>query len=149
MISRTLGPELGGPIGLVFSFANALACALNTVGFAETVRDLLIVRTIQINSGFLVLLWNCITLFCFCNMMQQEYNSQIVDPVNDVRIIGSITATILLLISLAGMEWESKVYFGKNIHFTCDCHILCNMNMDLESFENHFSAFNIFFIPSI
>lgn len=44
MISRTLGPELGGPIGVVFSFANALGCALNTVGFAETVRDLLIVR---------------------------------------------------------------------------------------------------------
>ncbi|KAI7814322.1 putative solute carrier family 12 [Triplophysa rosa] len=79
MISRTLGPELGGPIGVVFSFANALACALNTVGFAETVRDLLI-----------------------------ENNAQIVDPVNDVRIIGSITATVLLLISLAGMEWESK-----------------------------------------
>ncbi|TRZ03346.1 hypothetical protein DNTS_033823 [Danionella cerebrum] len=79
MISRTLGPELGGPIGVVFSFANALACALNTVGFAETVRDLLI-----------------------------EYDSQIVDAVNDVRIIGSVTVTVLLLISLAGMEWESK-----------------------------------------
>ncbi|XP_056603863.1 solute carrier family 12 member 3-like [Triplophysa dalaica] len=79
MISRTLGPELGGPIGVVYSFANALGCALNTVGFAETVRDLLI-----------------------------EYNVEIVDPVNDVRIIGSITATVLLLISLAGMEWESK-----------------------------------------
>ncbi|KAK2913270.1 hypothetical protein QQF64_031054 [Cirrhinus molitorella] len=79
MISRTLGPELGGPIGVVFSFANALACALNTVGFSETVRDLLI-----------------------------ENNAQIVDPTNDVRIIGSITVTVLLLISLAGMEWESK-----------------------------------------
>uniref|UniRef100_A0A8C1Z829 Solute carrier family 12 member 10, tandem duplicate 1 n=1 Tax=Cyprinus carpio TaxID=7962 RepID=A0A8C1Z829_CYPCA len=78
MISRTLGPELGGPIGVVFSFANALACALNTVGFSETVRDLLI------------------------------YDSQIVDSINDVRIIGSITVTVLLLISLAGMEWESK-----------------------------------------
>ncbi|XP_030635260.1 solute carrier family 12 member 3-like [Chanos chanos] len=79
MISRTLGPELGGPIGMVFSFANALACALNTVGFSETVRDLLI-----------------------------EYNAVIVDPVNDVRIIGVITVTVLLLISLAGMEWEAK-----------------------------------------
>lgn len=47
MISRTLGPELGGPIGVVFSFANALGCALNTVGFAETVRDLLIVRNLK------------------------------------------------------------------------------------------------------
>ncbi|KAG7314051.1 hypothetical protein KOW79_022547 [Hemibagrus wyckioides] len=79
MISRTLGPELGGPIGVVFSFANALACALNTVGFAETVRDLLI-----------------------------EYNALVVDEINDVRIIGAITVTCLLLISLAGMEWESK-----------------------------------------
>lgn len=41
MISRSLGPEIGGPIGMVFSFANALACALNTVGFAEVVRDLM------------------------------------------------------------------------------------------------------------
>lgn len=44
MISRTLGPEVGGPIGMVFSFANAIACSLNTVGFAETVRDILEVR---------------------------------------------------------------------------------------------------------
>lgn len=79
MISRTLGPELGGPIGVVFSFANALACALNTVGFSEAVRDLLI-----------------------------EYDAVIVDPENDVRIVGLVTVTLLLLISLAGMEWEAK-----------------------------------------
>lgn len=30
---------------------------------------------------------------------------------NDVRIIGVITVTCLLLISLAGMEWESKVIY--------------------------------------
>ncbi len=44
MISRSLGPELGAPIGLLFAFANAIACALHTVGFAETVKDLLKVR---------------------------------------------------------------------------------------------------------
>nr|BDR32814.1 solute carrier family 12 member 10 [Lepisosteus oculatus] len=79
MISRTLGPEIGGPIGLVFAFANALACAMNTVGFAETVRDLLV-----------------------------EYDAIMVDNINDVRIIGVITITVLLCISLAGMEWEAK-----------------------------------------
>ncbi|KAM3591011.1 uncharacterized protein V6R79_020566 [Siganus canaliculatus] len=79
MISRSLGPEIGGPIGMVFSFANALACALNTVGFAEVVRDLL-----------------------------KEFDIVMVDEVNDVRIVGVITVTVLLLISLAGMEWESK-----------------------------------------
>ncbi|RXM33031.1 Solute carrier family 12 member 3 [Acipenser ruthenus] len=79
LISRSLGPELGGSIGLIFAFANAVAVAMHTVGFAETVRDLL-----------------------------REYDSTMVDPTNDIRIIGVITVTILLGISLAGMEWEAK-----------------------------------------
>ncbi|XP_028626215.1 solute carrier family 12 member 3 isoform X5 [Grammomys surdaster] len=79
LISRSLGPELGGSIGLIFAFANAVGVAMHTVGFAETVRDLL-----------------------------QEYGTPIVDPTNDIRIIGVVTVTVLLAISLAGMEWESK-----------------------------------------
>uniref|UniRef100_A0A8C1F5C9 Solute carrier family 12 member 3 n=1 Tax=Cyprinus carpio carpio TaxID=630221 RepID=A0A8C1F5C9_CYPCA len=79
MISRSLGPELGAPIGLLFAFANALACSLNTVGFAETVRDVL-----------------------------KDNSAQMVDDVNDVRIIGTITVIILLCITFAGMAWEAK-----------------------------------------
>ncbi|KAL2079180.1 hypothetical protein ACEWY4_024924 [Coilia grayii] len=79
MISRTLGPEIGGPIGVVFSFANAIACAFHSVGFAETVGTLL-----------------------------KEHDAVMVDELNDVRIIGVITVTLLLFISLAGMEWEAK-----------------------------------------
>nr|XP_035137946.1 solute carrier family 12 member 3 isoform X1 [Callithrix jacchus] len=79
LISRSLGPELGGSIGLIFAFANAVGVAMHTVGFAETVRDLL-----------------------------QEYGTPIVDPTNDIRIIGVVSVTVLLAISLAGMEWESK-----------------------------------------
>lgn len=41
LISRSLGPELGGSIGLIFAFANAVAVAMHTVGFAETVTDLM------------------------------------------------------------------------------------------------------------
>uniref|UniRef100_UPI00398E5B08 solute carrier family 12 member 3 n=1 Tax=Pristiophorus japonicus TaxID=55135 RepID=UPI00398E5B08 len=83
LISRSLGPELGGSIGIIFAFANAVAVSLHTVGFAETVRDLLI-----------------------------AYNATIVDPTNDIRIIGVITVTVLLGISLAGMEWEAKAQVG-------------------------------------
>lgn len=43
MISRSLGPEYGGAIGMIFSVANAVAVAMYVVGFAETVRDLLMV----------------------------------------------------------------------------------------------------------
>lgn len=31
------------------------------------------------------------------------------DPINDIRIIGTITVILLLGISVAGMEWEAKV----------------------------------------
>lgn len=41
MISRSLGPEYGGAIGIVFSLANAVAVAMYIVGFAETIRDIL------------------------------------------------------------------------------------------------------------
>uniref|UniRef100_A0A4W6EQJ0 Solute carrier family 12 member 3 n=1 Tax=Lates calcarifer TaxID=8187 RepID=A0A4W6EQJ0_LATCA len=79
LISRSLGPELGGSIGLIFAFANAVAVAMHTVGFAETVTDLM-----------------------------RENGAVMVDRTNDIRIIGIITVTCLLGISMAGMAWESK-----------------------------------------
>lgn len=41
LISRSLGPEFGGSIGLIFSVANGVGAAMYVVGFAETVRDLM------------------------------------------------------------------------------------------------------------
>nr|XP_010298021.1 PREDICTED: solute carrier family 12 member 2-like [Balearica regulorum gibbericeps] len=79
LISRSLGPEFGGAIGLIFAFANAVAVAMYVVGFAETVVELL-----------------------------KENGMLMVDEMNDIRIIGAITVVILLGISVAGMEWEAK-----------------------------------------
>lgn len=47
LISRSLGPEFGGSIGLIFAFANAVAVSMYVVGFAETVVDLLKVRCVR------------------------------------------------------------------------------------------------------
>ncbi|KAM4614648.1 solute carrier family 12 member 2 [Polymixia lowei] len=79
LISRSLGPEFGGSIGLIFAFANAVAVAMYVVGFAETVVELL--------AGM---------------------DALMTDQVNDIRIIGTITVILLLGISVAGMEWEAK-----------------------------------------
>lgn len=59
LISRSLGPEFGGAIGLIFSVANAVAVAMYIVGFAETIRDML-----------------------------KDNDALMVDEINDVRIIG-------------------------------------------------------------
>uniref|UniRef100_UPI0037E8B37A solute carrier family 12 member 1 n=1 Tax=Semicossyphus pulcher TaxID=241346 RepID=UPI0037E8B37A len=79
LISRSLGPEFGGSIGLIFAFANAVAVAMYVVGFAETVVELLV-----------------------------EHDAIMLDPLNDIRIVGCITVVLLLGISVAGMEWEAK-----------------------------------------
>lgn len=81
MISRSLGPEFGGSIGLIFSLANAVACAMYVVGFCESLGDLLDTFGLYIVDG----------------------------GVNDVRIIGSITIVVLTAIVVVGMEWEAKV----------------------------------------
>lgn len=41
IISRSLGPEFGASVGVVFAFANAVAAAMNTIGFCDSLNDLL------------------------------------------------------------------------------------------------------------
>ena len=76
MISRSLGPEFGGSIGIIFSVARAVATAMYVVGFAETVRDIL-----------------------------RDNDSLIVDESNDIRIIGVVTIVILLGVTMVGLQW--------------------------------------------
>ncbi|XP_056228065.1 solute carrier family 12 member 1 isoform X1 [Seriola aureovittata] len=142
LISRSLGPEFGGSIGLIFAFANAVAVAMYVVGFAETVVDLL-----------------------------KENALLMVDEINDIRIVGCITVVLLLAISVAGMEWEAKaqivlliillvaivnVFVGTFIPATADKKskgfFNYNAKIFLENFtpsfrdnESFFSVFSIFF----
>merc|ERR1719367_2509798 len=41
MISRSLGPEFGGAIGLMFTLANSIAVAMYVIGFCEALIDML------------------------------------------------------------------------------------------------------------
>ncbi|XP_077555492.1 solute carrier family 12 member 2-like [Haemaphysalis longicornis] len=80
MISRSLGPEFGGAIGLIFSLANAVAVAMYVVGFAETVQA----------------------------VMKRQSQVIVDGDMNDIRIISCATVVVLLCIALIGTEWESK-----------------------------------------
>ncbi|XP_072384865.1 bumetanide-sensitive sodium-(potassium)-chloride cotransporter isoform X1 [Diabrotica undecimpunctata] len=79
-ISRSLGPEFGASVGVVFAFANAVSASMNTIGFCNSLSDLL-----------------------------SNYNLYIVDGgANDTRIVGVVATLVMILICAVGMEWESK-----------------------------------------
>lgn len=75
-----MGPEFGASVGIVFAFANAVAASMNTIGFCNSLNDLL-----------------------------GSFDLKIVDGgINDVRIVGSIAILVMIFICAVGMEWESK-----------------------------------------
>uniref|UniRef100_A0A0N4Z670 Solute carrier family 12 member 3 n=1 Tax=Parastrongyloides trichosuri TaxID=131310 RepID=A0A0N4Z670_PARTI len=80
LISRSLGPEFGGSIGLILYIANIVNGAMNCVGLAETVVFLL-----------------------------SDYGFKLIDgSINDVRIYGLSTCILLQGIIFIGTEFENK-----------------------------------------
>lgn len=71
MISRSLGPEFGASVGIVFAFANAVAASINTIGFCDSLHILL-----------------------------GSYGIKIIDgAVNDTRIVGTVTLIIIVCVN--------------------------------------------------
>ena len=42
MISRSLGPEFGGAIGIMFTVANSIAVSMYIIGFCDALLDMLV-----------------------------------------------------------------------------------------------------------
>ncbi|VDP03542.1 unnamed protein product [Soboliphyme baturini] len=80
IISRSLGPEFGGSIGIIFSTANAVAVGITISGFAETLNEVL-----------------------------KSYGVVFIDGgINSVRVLSWITEVVLFIIVITGVNFESK-----------------------------------------
>ena len=75
MISRSLGPEFGGAIGLMFTVANSISVSMYIIGFCESLRDML--------TEYVV-----------------GFEGVIGDRTPDVRLIGSVTLVVLLAVCI-------------------------------------------------
>ncbi|XP_026741147.1 bumetanide-sensitive sodium-(potassium)-chloride cotransporter-like isoform X2 [Trichoplusia ni] len=80
LVSRSLGAELGASVGIIFAFANAVAASMNTIGFCDSLNELL-----------------------------KSKNMTIIDNgPNDTRIVGAIALFVMCIICAVGMDWETK-----------------------------------------
>ncbi|XP_052889567.1 bumetanide-sensitive sodium-(potassium)-chloride cotransporter-like [Anopheles moucheti] len=80
LISRSLGPEFGGAVGIVLAFSNSVSASMNTIGFCSSLNQLLGSFGVKIIDG----------------------------GVNDMRIVGTVTILIMVIICAVGMDWETK-----------------------------------------
>jgi len=85
MISRSLGPEFGGAIGIMFTIANSIAVSMYTIGFCDSLLDMLY----EYIPGF-------------TGVVSENRT-------NDIRLIGTITVIAVLLLAVVGMDWVTRV----------------------------------------
>ena len=81
IISRALGPSVGGAIGLLFSLGNMVACSMYLIGFAETLVD-----NLAELAGFQIF----------------------ADPVMDVRIWSNVVLCFVLVLAIVGLKYVIK-----------------------------------------
>ncbi|CAH0399333.1 unnamed protein product [Chilo suppressalis] len=146
MISRSLGPEFGGSIGLIFSMANAVACAMYVVGFGESLITLIPESAYMVSKSWDQAIYGCITIVLLTGIvivgMEWEAKAQI------VLLVILLAAIVDFLIgSVVGPKSDvehAQGFVGYNMSIFYD-----NLWSDYRFFEgvehNFFSVFSIFF----
>ncbi|UYV78148.1 SLC12A1 [Cordylochernes scorpioides] len=121
LVSRNLGPQIGGAVGAMFSFANCIAVSMYVVGAAEAVHDIMLDHGVSI----------------------------FVNGLNDIRLISCAILVILLLVTFIGLDFESKTqlfllgFLGWSWRLGIE-----NWSPDFRDGTNFFTVFSIFF-PSV
>jgi len=116
MISRALGPALGGSIGLMFTVANTISVGTYTVGFATSVSDLL---QDAVPGWDGIVDHGCRVAGC---------------RDNDIRIIGAPTLCLFLFIAFAGMDWVTRIQKLLLVFLIlAQCDMFIGSILDLES----------------
>eukprot|EP00094_Tigriopus_californicus_P005369 TCALIF_05177-PA protein Name:"Similar to Slc12a3 Solute carrier family 12 member 3 (Mus musculus)" AED:0.15 eAED:0.15 QI:0/0.3/0.09/0.90/0.7/0.81/11/0/811 len=87
MISRSLGAEFGGAIGIMLTIANSIAVATYLIGFVDSLLDMLK----QYLTNF--------------NGILDDIDTR----VNDVRWIGASLLIFCLVLAIVGMSWVTRV----------------------------------------
>ncbi|CAH2269402.1 jg16428 [Pararge aegeria aegeria] len=146
MISRSLGPEFGGSIGLIFSMANAVACAMYVVGFGESLITLIPESAYMVSKSWDQAIYGCITIVLLTGIvivgLEWEAKAQIV--LLFILLAAIADFCIGSIIGPKGDVELAQGFVGYNMSV-----LQSNVGPDYRLFEgvehNFFSVFSIFF----
>eukprot|EP01083_Nonionella_stella_P229388 811983_1 len=115
IISRALGPSIGGAIGILFSIGNMVACSMYLIGFAET-----LVTNLAEQAGF------------------QIFD----DPVMDVRIWSNVVLCLVLILAIVGLKYVIKAQLGLLVFIVCAIILFFSGSFYKEVYNDEFPNSN-------
>ncbi|KAK6056180.1 amino acid permease, partial [Cooperia oncophora] len=141
-ISRTLGAEYGGSIGLLFSLANCAGAALYIVGFAETIKQLLIEAGITILDGSEWDIRLVAVITCFVLMAVIVVSPTLESRLQQILLIPLIISVLSFIIG-SFISTKNKVAHGYTGYKWRT--LEANMLPDFRNEHNFFSVFSVYF----
>eukprot|EP00002_Diphylleia_rotans_P005031 TRINITY_DN1400_c0_g1_i3.p1 TRINITY_DN1400_c0_g1~~TRINITY_DN1400_c0_g1_i3.p1 ORF type:complete len:895 (-),score=153.82 TRINITY_DN1400_c0_g1_i3:576-3260(-) len=140
MMSRALGPEFGGTIGVIYAFASATYVALNIVGFAEALVEVL-PFDVSPDGSFDVRFWSLLTVTALVLLVFLGVEAVLKFQLAFVAIIGA--SVLGYFIGTFYFDSEKKGITGYSSETFSD-----NFTPSFTDNNNFFTIFGVFF-PSV
>ncbi|XP_012256165.2 solute carrier family 12 member 8 [Athalia rosae] len=136
LLSHVLGSRFGGSIGLLYCFGQAVGCALNVLGFGESMAGLVRLESTWAQRGFAgaaVILLSAINLA-------------------GVKWVIKLQFILLLILLLAGLDFMVGSFVHDNIDAGFEGWLSGNLEKNIFSnYEDGYSWFTVFgvFFPTV
>ena len=139
MISRALGPEIGGTIGVLFFLGLCVAVSMYVIGFCETlVENMGVCPNVYDENGMLTLCDPSKVKFTFFGCTGPTFEDMAACKLNDIRVYGILLMVILLIMALIGTGWVIKMQIGLFALLVCTIMSFC-----LGTFNHNGEADNL------
>ncbi|CAK9812035.1 Solute carrier family 12 member 8 [Anthophora quadrimaculata] len=136
LLSHVLGSRFGGSIGLLYCFGQAVGCALNVLGFGESMAGLVGLESAWAERGFA----------CTAVILLSIIN------VAGVKWVIKLQFILLLILLLAGVDFMVGSFTHVNVEAGFDGWLSGNLkNNTFPNYQDGYSWFTVFgvFFPTV
>ncbi|XP_015603778.1 solute carrier family 12 member 8 isoform X1 [Cephus cinctus] len=136
LLSHVLGSRFGGSIGLLYCFGQAVGCALNVLGFGESMAGLVGLQSAWVQRGFA----------CAAVILLSVIN------VAGVKWVVKLQFVLLIILLLAGVDFIIGSFIHENVEVGFEGWLSGNLkNNTFSAYEDGYGWFTVFgvFFPTV